>query len=425
METLRHKLIPIFTAILVMLGGLHVTAGDGFALQQTDISAAKRAYSTTLQQRRSTVERLGSLEDRYRGLVEEIEKLRADGAIGTIGGRIELQNLLTKSKAIADELDALQAELRAVDNRLAGQRSTLVGGIDARLRELEGSLTRVPASSRGSIVQELNGLRRQRATYTTPLPSAPSSRDVRSALALAEDAAHPDELMAAADELQDTEDQLRKRLAAIESKLGELQDARRLARRARSFSREERFFEETDRDRVIARYERQQSAGTQSSGSQSSDDGAANKSGGGAAVEQEPTFDAAEDSTNGAAGDEFANNGFADGAGASPPLATDGDDDANFVADPTGGRATVSEPSLGDAPGSASVASGDPFTGPTQTIVIEDGVDPARAVGPTRRTHGGVEAEIQRLESERDRLSREAKKLRKRARELRTKAEQL
>ena len=188
------KLLQNLLLTLLMAATVAVS-GNSFALQQTDIATAQRQYDSATKERSRLLERLGSLEDQYQGLVRQIEKLKSEGAIGTIGGRIELQNLLTKSKAIADELDGLQSRVRAIDNKLAGHRSTLVGGIDDRLGQLERSLGTAAPSKRGKIVAELNTLRKRRAAYTTPLPAAPSSREVDSALRLAEDAAHPDELM--------------------------------------------------------------------------------------------------------------------------------------------------------------------------------------------------------------------------------------
>ena len=389
-----------------LLMTLLIAATVGFsdnvvALQQTDIATAQRAHDRVTQDRQRLLEQLQGLEDEYHGLVRRIEKLKSEGAIGTIGGRIELQNLLTRSKSIADELDGLQTKVRALDNRLAGHRSTLVGGIDQRLGQLERSLGSAAPSARGPIVAELNALRKRRAVYTTPLPSAPSAGDVNSALRLAEDAAHPADLMAAADELQDTEDQLRKRLAAIEGKLGELREARALARRARTFSREERFFEETDRDRVIARYERvtvtpSESPNGGSPPSQTVDRGST------------------------AADDDFGgNNSFGDGdEAAAAPM------DSDFAAEPSAGR--ESEPTLSDSPTGAPVAVGggqdDLFETSRETVVIDGGLDPSRAVGPLGGGGSDLEGEIRQLEGEQSKLSKQAERLSKRARELRKRA---
>lgn len=399
--------------MMLLLAATMAVSSNGFALQQTDIATAQRQYDEVTKERRRLLERLGGLEDQYQGLVRKIEKLKSEGAIGTIGGRIELQNLLTQSKAIADELDGLQSRVRAIDNRLAGHRSTLVGGIDERLGELERSLSSAAPAKRGRIVTELNSLRKRRAAYTTPLPAAPSARDVDSALRLAEDAAHPDELMAAADELQDTEDQLRKRLSAIESKLGELREARALARRARSFSREEKFFEETDRDRVIARYEKvtvTQTGGE--SGSDNRDATAGNPS---------PPNDGAGQTANDDEAFAGGNNAFAETDGMAAP-ASDADD-ANTV-DP-GQRA--GEPSISDSPTGATVASGsgDIFETSRETVVIDGGMDPSRAVGSLGSSNSNLDGQIRQLEGERSKLKKQANSLRKRARELRKQADEM
>ena len=393
------------TFLLALLVAATVgVSSPGFALQNTDLSAVQRQHDTVARERVALLEQLQGLESQYHGLVSKIEKLKSDGAIRTIGGRIELQNLLTKSKAIADELDGLQSKVRALDNKLAGQRSTLVAGIDGRLSQLERSLSSARPSSRPAIVAELNQLRQRRSAYTTPLPAAPSAVDVNSALQLAEAAAHPDELMAAADELQDTEDQLRKRLAGIESKLAELREARALARRARTFSRAEKFFEETDRDRVIARYERVTVAQSPSTPS-STAGGSQTDATGDQAANAPPSFAAPEPGGNTAANE--------DGLGASF--------DGEATADSRG-----SEPALVDSPSGAPVAAGgDVFETSRQTIVIDGGMDPSRAVGAIGGSNSKVEGQIKQLETEQQNLARQADALRKRAQDLRKRAEQM
>ncbi len=394
--SLKHLLFALLIAASVGV------SSDGAALQNSDMSTAQRQVDEVTQERVRLLERLQGLEDQYRALVLKIEKVKSEGALRTIGGRLELQNLLTKSKAIADELDGLQSRARALDNQLAGHRSTLVGGIDQRLSQLERSLSSASPTSRRAIVAELNDLRKRRAAYTKPLPQAPSSRDVDSALRLAEDAAHPDELMAAADEIQDTEDQLRKRLAAIEGKLAELHEARALARRARSFSREEKFFEETDRDRVIARYERVTVTGTKTT----SPDPVDTSNSGGQATNSPPSSVA----------NESGNNATDDFAGA-PAMDADG-----MTAEPAAGR---SESPISDAPGTPPVASGgssDPFETSRETIVIDAGTDPSRAVGAIGTSGNQLEGQIKQLEGEQQKLKKQANTLRKRATELRKRA---
>ena len=385
---------------------LGVSLGGGAsALQNPDFGETERAYAQTLSKRQRQVERLERLEDEYRALVSDIEKLKSSGGMTTIAGRIELQNLLTKSKALADELDAIQAELRTLDNRLDGQRSTLVSGIDGKVRELERSLGSASPSARAGIVAELNRLRQRRSRFAPAIPAGPSQGDVSSALRLAEEVAdHPDELMAAADELLDTEDQLRKRLAAIDGKLEELEDARALMRRARTFSREERFFEETDRERAPSKFDRTTTVATREPSQDKANTGGS-----------EPVATAGPETD-----DASANNGA--GFAAEEPMAGAPMSDADG-AESRG----VADPALSDAPSQAEVAppsSGEPslFETSRETIVIGGGNDPVRSVGSIGGSERDVDGQIRSLEKERERLKKQAEKLRKRAQQLRDRA---
>ena len=411
LEVSMLRYLKNLTLTAALLSAVMLVPMSAHGLQMPDFSEAERQYAKTVDQRGDLIGRLRSVESDYRRLVAQIDHLKANDAISTIGGRIELQNLLTRSKALADQLDRIQNEVRALDNRLQGQRSTLVTGIDRRVRELERSLGSVAPASRSAIVEELNTLRKRRSGLATPLPSAPSATEVRGALRLASEVGdHPDELMAAADELQDTEDQLRRRLAAINGQLQDLRDEKALVRRAQSFAREERFFEETDRDRVIARFERETTVRTSTPNSDATDN---------SANETPPV--ANEETVSGNSGNN-ANNDFAasDGLTASPQAAA-GDD---F------GEASRGGSSMTDAPGSAEVAppapsTRDPFQTTRETIVIGGGSDPARSVGSLSASGRNVDGQITTLEKERKKLEKQAEELEKRAADLRRRARQL
>jgi phage shock protein A len=404
------KLLKNLLVTVLLVAGLVMPAA-GFGMQLPELVEAREKYEQTLDERQGIVERLDQLEDQHQSLVQKIDQLKSSGAMSTIGGRIELQNLLSKSKSLADELDSLQDRIRSLDNRLAGQRSTLVAGIDRQVRELESKLAGASTAERKRIVRRLNGLRQQRGAYTTPLPSVPSSGQVDSALRLAEEVSdHPEELRAAADEMQDTEDQLRKRLDAIDEKLSELRNSRALVRRARSFSREEKFFEETDRDRVIARYDRETRT-RQDDGANNQEPPQDSQNNGGVAV------GGAEDdfSANNAAGDDSLNEG------SMAPTS-----DADFAADP--GRSA--DPEISDAPTGAEVAEptpsgSDPFETSRETVVIDGGGDPERSVGSLDSGDRDLDSRIEKLEREREKLRRKANELQSRASELRQRAEEL
>lgn len=374
--------------ISLLLFALHVAA-PAAALQHDVLAETQQQYDLASRERSALFERLEALEQQYQGFIRKIEELKNGGALNSIGGRIELQNLLAKSKTLADELDGLQAQLRAVDTKIAGQRTRLVSGLDQRLQALERSLGSAPAKERADIVVELNSLRKRRAAYTEPLPVAPTPRDLSSVMRLADDAAHPAELIAAADELQDTEDQLRRRLAAIEARLSELREARTLSRRARRFSREERFFEETDRDRVIARYERVTS--TSADAPSANDSPANDASSEFAGLEGENSWDAPAAAPESAGGrDDASGPTQADHSDPEPPAPTP---------DPIPVVETTRE-----------------------TIVIDGGTDPSRTVGSLGTQRGGLDGEIDSLEAEHKRLKKQADTLRSRAGELRDRA---
>lgn len=387
----------------------------GFAQQRSELGQAQRKYDQTLGEREKIVERLEELEDEYQSLVRRIDSLKSKGAMSTIGGRIELQNLLTQSKSLADELDSLQGRIGALDNRLAGQRSKLLAGLDRRVRKLEGDLAGASTSERKRIVRRLNDLRQRRRSYITPLPAVPSSGEVDSALQLAEEVSdHPDELRAAADELQDTEDQLRKRLDAIDHKLGELRQSRALIRRARSFSREEKFFEETDRDRVVARYDRETRSSSDGANETADPQDGAEVASGNA---NSTTATGADDNFAGAANNDASLN-----EGQAAPAS----DSADFEAGP----ARTADPAISDAPTGAEVAEpsssgSDPFETTRETVVIDGGSDPERSVGSLDSGDRDVDSRIEHLESERDRLRRKADELQNRASELRKRADEL
>ncbi len=366
-------------------------------LQGTSLDQIEAKYEQALNQRGRILKDIERLESKHQRLSARIAELKRDD-VSRLTIRLALEDLLRQSQELSRELEGLHNQIRGVDNTLSGQRTQLVGGIDRQMEKLEKSLASAKASDRKGIVSELNGLRAQRRSYATPLPSTPSSGEVNDALSLAGQAETPEELLAAADEIEDTEDQIRRRLDAIGTRLDDLKQSQRLLRRARTFSKEERFFEETDRDRVIARYSRTKV--TQSDTNRANSDGAENASGGQAADV---------DSANNAASDDFDSN-----LAFSPS-----NEGAREFDEPA---AAPSEPAYDPGPQNDNV-----FDTVEETVVINSNDDAQRAIGANgqvRRT-GSLQTQIQTLESEQKRLKRQADALKRRAKDLRSKADSL
>ncbi len=358
------------------------------------LQAIEARYETDLAKRVTLIETMTVLESQHQNVIARITKLK-QGA-NTLTTRLALEDLLRQSKKLSEELAENDSRLRVLDKQIGTQRSGIVTGLEEQMRGLEATLAKATTAERAKTVKNLNALRKLRSSFEAPLPAAPTIRDLNAALSLAERVSDPDELLAAADELLDSEDQVRRRMSAIDQRLNELKESKRLTRRASSFSREERFFEETDRDRVIARYERTTTTPKGSSGDSSPPE----------------TTNAAEDGTNVAVGsnDQGANQNNANG-------------DLEFDAVEAG--APASEP-LVDSRGVPVVAperTDDLFVDSTQTVVINANSDPARSIGGASDVVGmGVDGQIDTLVRERDRLKRQAEALRAQAKDLQRRA---
>lgn len=358
------------------------------------LTAVEQRYNQDLDARRALIDQMAALETQHQTLVNRISRLKQ--AETTLTNRLTLEDLLRQSKEIADRLLALQTQTHQLDQRLDNQRRQIVSGLEAEMKGLERSLAQVPAAQRGAVVEQLNTLRATRTEFSAPLPAAPRVRDLHAALTLADRAEAPDELLAAADELLDSESQLQRRLAAIDQRLNELQQAQRLNRRAASFSREERFFEETDRDRVIARYEKTTSIPKDNAAPGQTDTPTSANN----ANESDDSASQNNSSANNFNAPEF------DGAPA-----------VGNVADP-----------VTDSRGTPQVAPNneDLFVDATTTVVINTSVDPSRSVGNANAaTTQNVDLQIDQLAKEKARLKKQADALRKQAEDLQRRAQNL
>lgn len=385
--------MPSVTAILLQLVMILAMWSPGFSpvMPSAALQAIEQQYQAELAERQNTIDALTKLEARHRGVISRITKLKGESV--TLTNRLALDDLLRQSKQLSEEMSSLQATLRKVDGSINLQRQRLVDGLEKQMKAMEATLASSTAAERAKTVQKLNELRKLRADFEAPLPAAPSLGDLNAAITMAERVQDPEELLAAADELLDTEDQLRRRVLAIDQRLTELKQSKRLARRASSFAREERFFEETDRDRVIARYEKT----TSTPGAQTPATDTPNST---------PEASPSEPGELAAAADS--QSGAYDGA---PEVA---------------GQPTVMDPTT-DSQGTPVAAPNnspdDLFTDTPQTVVINANADPSRSVGSASDgVKTGIDVQISALQSERERLAKQAAELRKQAAALKARA---
>lgn len=363
------------------------------------LQAIEARYETDLAKRATLIETMTGLESQHQNVIGRITKLKQSA--NTLTTRLALEDLLRQSKKLSEELAENDSRLRVLDKQIGSQRSGIVTGLEEQMRGLEATLAKATTAERAKTVKNLNALRKLRSSFEAPLPAAPTIRDLNAALSLADRVSDPDELLAAADELLDSEDQVRRRLTAIDQRLNELKETKRLTRRASSFSREERFFEETDRDRVIARYERTTTTPKASDGDNATAGEATNATGDGSNVAV-------------ASNDQGANQNNADGA-----LEFD-------AVEPSAAGAPISEP-LVDARGVPTVApdrTDDLFVDSTQKVIINANSDPSRSIGGASDVVGmGVDGQIDTLVRERDRLKQQAEALRAQAKDLQRRAQ--
>lgn len=238
--------------IVTLIVGVSLPA---FALMQNaSVDAVRSEYEQAFNQREKLSTKLSGLESEYLDVLRRVDS--AKKRFNSITGRLELESLLRRSKEISTKLSAIQLRLSSLDSRIESKRNFVVRHVKSEMKRLEKSLSKVPKEERRAVVDKLNQLRQTKIRFTAPLPTIQSSYQeslaFRDADSLSDD---PDALLAVADELEDSKDQLSKRLAAIENQISELKRTQKLMRRSASFSTEDQFFEESDRARVIAKYD--------------------------------------------------------------------------------------------------------------------------------------------------------------------------
>lgn len=394
------RIVKFLRTISACLAGLFLIGMLGMSTAHaSSYEEALQSYETTLESRQQLVQELNELEKRHGRLVDRITAMKRDSTSG-ITTRLALEDLLSQSNDLSNELNRINDRLRRVEETLGARRKVVLKTIDKRIQTLERSLANADARQRRRTVASLNSLKAQRQAFAAPLPGRPTRNEVDATLTLAQQAESPDELLAAVDEIEDTEAQLQRRLKAIDSRLSDLKQSRRLLRRASDFAAEERFFEEADRERVIARFtEGSDEPQEVSSGGDSGD--VANES----PQMESPSVDEGLNS-----GNNF--NAPDDPGFAGAPNRDFADDDA--VAAPPEQRPESTPPDRGL------------FEPSRETITINTAEDPSRSVGSADSANrSSVDGQIRSLELERRRLERETKRLRDRASHLRKRATDL
>ncbi len=399
MTTPRHIFITLCVALFALTGAVssaQALPDAGFVAQALPNTSSadklKPQLDALLSQRRGVVQQLRALETRYEALATRIDELKRAGARGGLQ-RAELESQLRQGRELSQQLSALQQRIQALDDALAKQRALLLSALDADRRALEARLASASRAQRGSLVQALNALSRERARYATPQPQLDLARLER-LMRLADAADDPDDMVAMADEIQDAESVILRQLAQVSEHLDELRARKRLLRRARAFGKQESFFDERDRNRVIARVVTSNPPVTEAGGNPptSGNDRGEHNAG-------EPPLDNEQPPTNNA-----------------PPA--EGEPDLS--------PGVPGPPDRPNHPGSGfEQPAPDPLAPPSSALVLSREADPdtshARAGRPDDRA---IDHNIARLEADQRLLKKQAEALRQRAERLRQRAAQ-
>jgi chromosome segregation ATPase len=353
------------------------------------LDALRRDWADLQRLRAAELAKLERLEGQYQQLADKIASLKRRGQYD----RGELEALLRQGKKLAEELDGVQAAVRALDDRIEALGAVIASRLDALLREIERGLATASGQERANLVRQLNAISQERARYAQPVPRL-DRQQVDDMLKLADRLDSPDDMIALADELQDAEADVRARLDWVSKRLDELRARQRLIKRARTFAREESFFEEGDRSRVVARVERQTSPAQRPT------------------TASPPRGDQEVDSTN-----------------ASPNVASNASEGVPHmgISDGLRGGDRGNEPPTKEGFDSAAAGGSDDVYGGSTTVdvvVVAREADPASASRRVAAERGGIDEHIRKLEQDEAELKRQAEALRRRAAKLRAQAAQ-
>lgn len=232
-------------AASLLLGAVGpVCVASNVAAQGVDIEESSVRFAQLAQ-------RLETLRNRRRALQTQYTKLTDQIAARKRGGQnllsdLELQRLLKRGRATADELYELQSEIRQVESDLTAARRGALSAFDERLAKLESSLVSGTGSNRAALIAEMNRLRQARFAYVAPTSATPdlALEDLPTLDSAERD---PEEARAAAAELDDANRKLEEKIRGLDASIAEIEGQRRLRRKARSFKDQESFFDEAQK----------------------------------------------------------------------------------------------------------------------------------------------------------------------------------
>ncbi len=417
--TLRALLMRWTLGFGLALGSLAsaVALPAPVAAQGVDLEAASVRFGQLAQELETLRNRRRALQTTYTKLTDDIAaRKRARGGQNVLSD-IELQNLLKRGRATADDLYELQSRIRAVESELASARREVLGAFDERLTRLEAALVSGTGSNRAAVIAEMNRLRQTRHAYVAPTVATPDLNlaDLPSLDIAQED---PEEARAAAAELDDANRKLEDRIQSLDGRIADLESQKRLRRKARSFRDQESFFDEAQKGgrRVAGRNAGAKSgAGTDGQGVGNGDNVGLT---GGNDTDNDGAF----------AGDE---------ATAGAPESDDAELDADNAADPSPGEGPERNDGAAQEPpgdggggggvvGSVDVLPGtgapiDPFAG--NSVVVTGEVESGAGAG-VEPGDDSLEGRLQRAKREREQLEKKSQQLERRSTQLKRLADE-
>lgn len=191
----------------------------------------------------------------YEKLTRRIEARKRDRDQAALLGDLELGNMLSDARALADRLYALQKRVRAAEATLEGARRRLLAAYDEHIVVLESrALEAAEALAQEEMLRALTALHSARQSYVgrgAATPDLELGRLPSLNAALPDD---PEEAQAQAAELDDARAKVHGRIDGIQAEIDRLEQQKRLRRKASDFRDGESFFDDaTAGGRRVAR----------------------------------------------------------------------------------------------------------------------------------------------------------------------------
>jgi hypothetical protein len=417
--TLRSLMMRLTLAASLVLGALVGTAmaPTPAAAQGVDLEASSVRFGQLAQELETLRNRRRALQSKYGKLTDDIAARKRARRGQNLLSDIELQNLLKRGRATADDLYELQARIRGVEGELASARRQVLSAFDERLTKLETNLVSGQGSNRAAVIAEMNRLRQARFAYVAPTTATPDLdlADLPNLDAGQED---PEEALAAAAELDDANRKLEDRIKGLDGQIADLESQKRLRRKARNFRDQESFFDEAQKGgrRVAGRNAGARQAGGTNSDGVGNDQGAAEVTDGDGDValgaENEPPAGAPEGTDDEADFDNAAD------PGESPNRDSDAADPNDGFQDGAGGGGRVVG-TVDVLPGTGAPI--DPFAGDSVIVIGEVESGPGAAADAAGDS---LEGRLNRARREREQLEKKSRQLERRSGELKRLADE-